>query len=121
MKKILIFEDDIYLVRALDETLGDKGFKTETILRLPATIEAESFQDLLRRSSEFSLIVWDAEIRGDYSFKGYIQAFAEVFEGPMIAHSGSTAGRAFQMSAGCTHEVPKEGFGLVDKIVELVK
>lgn len=120
MKKVLIFEDDIYLARALKKTLGAKGFEVETILSLPTSIEAEGFQEVLNRSSGFSLIVWDGDMQGIYTFRGYIQEFAKVFKGPMIAHSGSTQGREFQMSAGCTHELPKDYDDLLVLIGELL-
>jgi CheY-like chemotaxis protein len=105
MKKILLFEDDKEVCQNVVEVLSNSGFQVEVVNELDYSVTSPSFQALVARADEFSAIVWDGymnRIETIVTTNGFIEAFAKVFKGPMIAFSKSDRIRRIQIAQGCT-------------------
>lgn len=109
MPKALIFENHPACALTLERSFKTAQYETEVITRIPASPEDPMFRELLSRAPQFDVIVWGSRmetIEGGftiYTHEGFIQAFAEVFKGPMIANSSMPEERQKLRSAGCNY------------------
>jgi DNA-binding NtrC family response regulator len=117
--KILVVEDLPNIYHDVRKTLTAAGYTVEILSTLPQHPSDTNFQTLVARSSEFAAIIWDNDIKDVYASNGYIQEFAKVYSGVMIAYGSP---RDEQMSAGCTHQSDsKRGHDLLKTINELLQ
>lgn len=122
MKNILLIEDNANCSCFIIECLKRAGYSIEPVERLPTSPSDGKFQKLLQRAQEFDLVIWDADIfngaQSVMTFDGFIQAFALVFKGPMLANSKQDNYREKQMAVGCTHEVEDKDPSTLLRIVK---
>ena len=122
MKKILLIEDSPNCSCFLTECLQRAGYSIELVEKLPPSPTSRKFQEILQRAQEFDLVIWDADVfdgsQSVMTFDGFIQAFAQVFKGFMLANSKQDHYRAKQMDAGCTHEVEDKDPAILLRIVK---
>ena len=100
-KFVLLVEDDSITQQLLTRLIESLNAECRI-----ASALAEA-REYLAQVDQIRLIVWDGELFGEKSYEGAIQAFKTVFDGPMVAGSGSEQFVDKQMEAGCTHRGQK--------------